>query len=230
MALLVHAGWAAAVAVAGARGPRLGALALLALAPLELALPTLVPLGHPGSGLLRILLAIHCGVSWIKACELHLARRRSGYPSGWSAWTWLLWVRPDNHVYSRRGVGEPRPPRACLRGLALGVALLAAGLPTLIWAFGADLGRLGFWPDHLTKFAAAYTVLMGVERVGNASVNLLGIPAHPVLRDPAFAYSPADFWQRWNQPVNLLLWTLVFRRWGRRAPLGALLVTFLISG
>ncbi|MCA8923029.1 MAG: hypothetical protein KDD82_14535, partial [Planctomycetes bacterium] len=42
--------------------------------------------------------------------------------------------------------------------------------------------------------------------------------------------SPADFWQRWNQPVNLLLWTLVFRRWGRRAPLGALLVTFLISG
>ena len=45
------------------------------------------------------------------ACELHLARRRSGYPSGWSAWTWLLWVRPDNHVYSRRGVGEPRPPR-----------------------------------------------------------------------------------------------------------------------
>jgi len=221
--------WAAIVALAGSRGARAAVVSLGVLAPAELALPALVPLGQRGSGSLRLLLAIHCVLSLLKACELHVSRRRNGYPPWFSAWLWLLWVRPHNHVYSRRGKGELRPPARCLRGLAVGALCLVVGLPLLVQAFDADLGRYGFWTDHLAKLAAFYVVLTGVSRVLANGEHLLGSPAQPLLRDPVLAYSPADFWQRWNTPINHLFFALVFRRWGRRSPYGALFGVFLLS-
>ncbi|MEZ6184683.1 MAG: MBOAT family protein [Planctomycetota bacterium] len=163
-----------------------------------------------------------------KGCELLLNQRPA--PGVIAVWTWLAWVRPYNHVYARRGVGAPYPPGTCARKLALGVPLVALGVPLVIVSFQADLGRYGFWVDHLAKFCAFYLALSGLERLLTAGWNLAGIPARPLLDDPILAYSPAAFWQRWNHPVNQLFAAILFRRWARRAPVAALLLCFVASG
>mgnify|MGYP002391522336 CR=1 FL=1 len=77
------------------------------------------------------------------------------------------------------------------------------------------------WPSRIWAVSAAGASLM----------RLLGSPALELMIAPILSRTPADFWRRYNRPVNQFLHEHVFLRAGglsRHGP--AILLAFFVSG
>jgi hypothetical protein len=208
---------------------RLAAVFLCGL-PL-LSLPLLVPLGAPGSALVRWLVAVHCGVAAVKLWDLHRGFAEHGRPR-LLAYLAFAAITTPFHLVFRRVWSEPGPGRRRnARRLARGALEIAAGVLALGAAFRADLGRFGFAADHTAKCLATYPVLDGICVFLAALFRLLGLPARDVNRDPILARTPAEWWRRYNRPVSQYFYEDVWMpAGGARAPARATLLCFLVSG
>lgn len=216
------------------RSPRLrlwGALAVLALA---LPLPLLIPVEAVGGRLARLFLAIHCAVLGGKALDLHLGFASHGRPPLGAYLRWTGLYHPWDHCYRRRDEGPLPELRRDGPRIALGCLETALGVALLGWSIqrtAPGAGPLGFWGDHLPKVLAAYLLLNGSARALCSARRLLsGRRTRVAFRDPALASTPADFWRRWNTPVNVWLSANVWQRLSAKThPLRASLAAFAIS-
>jgi len=132
----------------------------------------------------------------------------------------------------RKLEAEPRPPqRDNWIRLALSLAGLSVSVAMLRWLFRLDWSARSFAVEHCVKVLGLFCALVPA---GAASTCLWRLPGG-ITRDwfdAVFqARTPADFWRRYNRPVQQFFCEDIFKRVGGfRSPARATLVTFVISG
>src|SRR5262249_53115648 len=131
----------------------------------------------------------------------------------------------------RRLAEEPRPTaRADLLTLGRGALGLAAGIGLLIGLFRVDWEGYPFLVEHAGKVAAFYVAVISGLDTGAALWRLSGGLARDYMENPFAARTPADFWRRYNRPMQQFFWEDVFKpAGGLRAPLRTILLVFVIS-
>lgn len=129
----------------------------------------------------------------------------------------------------------PREPRltrreALRRALAGGALGLAGGLLCLAaWSTEAP-GRAAFLLEHALRSSAFFAAVLGYAALTTNLARAGGTSARDVFDRPYAAVTPADFWRRYNRVVGQALAESVFAPLGgRRAPVRATLLTFLVS-
>lgn len=211
---------------AAGRWPR--GLALGALAGVLLPLPFLFAMDASlgwriaaGAGvpiLVLKLVDLHVGAAWWRS-----------QPLG----RWVLTLVVPFVLVPRAHAAAPPAERALLwRRLVLGLVEVGIGLVLLAWARDVDWVRLGFVAEHVTRVLLLYLVgFDGGLAVLGAVLGLLGVARLPFTRHPIVALTPADFWRRYNLEAGRWFHHDIFLPvQGRRRPVRATLLTFLVSG
>jgi hypothetical protein len=133
-------------------------------------------------------------------------------------------------VYRRRhGVTSPSRT-ADARELGLAAAKTAVALPFCVWAFSASWEGVPFLLEHISKAATVILVIEPGCEVFAALWRLSGCPARDFMRAPILASTPADFWRRYNRPVQQFFHEHVFLPLGGlRSPARATFMVFVVS-
>jgi hypothetical protein len=120
--------------------------------------------------------------------------------------------------------------RRILFALAKGVLGFSAGSALLYWLFCIRWEGCPFLVEHASKVAAFYAAILGGLSAATAIWRLFGGQARDYMDKPFAAHTPADFWRRYNRPVQQFLWLDVFKPLGgRRAPIRTILLVFVVS-
>jgi hypothetical protein len=204
--------------------PRAGVL--LVCSSLILLTPLLVPRAVP---FVRFLTAVFAFVLCVKLYDLHAAaaeaRRRS--------WVGLLaFLANGAAMVLRRLDAEPRPTaRQNRTQLAGGLAGMCAAAAVLTALFRVNWAAVPFVVEHSTKAVAAFCTLLPMGAVSVALWRLGGGRTRDWFAAPLRSRTPADFWRRYNRPVQQFFCEDVFKAAGGwRAPARATLLTFALSG
>jgi hypothetical protein len=204
------------------------ALALGALAALLLPLPFLLP---PETSLgWRIAVGAGIPVLVLKLRDLHIGA------SWWCTQRgrrWVLTVVVPFVLVPRAQDAAPRPStRHFVRQLAIGLVEVGIGWALLRAAQDVDWTQVGFAAEHVTRVLLLYLVgFDGGLAVLGALLGLVGLARLPFTRHPIVAITPADFWRRYNLEAGRWFHHDVFvPAAGRRHPVRATLLTFLVSG
>jgi D-alanyl-lipoteichoic acid acyltransferase DltB (MBOAT superfamily) len=84
--------------------------------------------------------------------------------------------------------------------------------------------------DHITK---VFIFILAVESMAQALCGLerlLGFDTTPIIDRAFLARTPADFWRRWNNRINVwLYWNAFVPAGGRRAPIRGVWAACLLS-
>lgn len=194
--------------------------------PIFLA-PLVVPVDE---AFVRFLASVSSLLIWMKLYDLHLDAERTSRLDRRSLLAFLLpaW----GSMVFRKLENEPRPTQRDNWGqLASGLAGLAASVAVLSWLFRFDWSGHSFVVEHSAK---AVCLLVALSPLGWTTVSiwrLAGGRAREFLNAPLAARTPADFWRRYNRPVQQFFFEDVFKRVGGfRSPVRATLMTFAISG
>jgi hypothetical protein len=181
--------------------PRAAALALLG--PAVLALPPFVD----APPLTRLYVAMACATVCIKMFDLHLGAKRGRIPG---AGAFLVFLASPFSMVERRSASEPRPSP---RGIALlgveGVALLAAAAGA--WLVFLRVRPQPFAVEHVLLSAASLAFASGATDVMFAGWLAAGGRGRRTMERVYLARTPAEFWRRWNRPINLFLFEDVAR-------------------
>lgn len=190
-----------------------------------LCLPFLVPSDEK---LLRLLVAINCAIYAFKMWDLYRDCQRGPLPDMAELNDFL---RASTNLVRRRMKHEKALDDSTnftnfLK--ALGLSLIGAGSMTTLCLL--DLKDLGFWPEHFLKMVAFYFCIDGGMRlISNTQRILLGW-SREMTQNPILAYSPADFWRRYNRSIGQYFFEHVFRPLrGTRRPILATFVVFFVS-
>jgi len=134
-------------------------------------------------------------------------------------------------VYRKRDEKEGKPDREKdLRALALAMAKAALALPLCILAFWYSWRGVPLLIEHATKVIAVFLFIEPGCALVAALWRLSGRTTREFMRAPLLASTPADFWRRYNRPVQQFFHDDLFVPWGgRRAPLRLTFVTFVVS-
>jgi len=211
-------------ALALGRARRLGLLVIWLM--VILPTPLLVAPDHRFPRLLAAIMAIAMSV---KLYDLHVGASQGHRPELKS---FLINLPNMLVVVLRRLDFEPRPGRLeNLRRLAWSTAVGFAGWLLATASFQVDWRRWPFALEHCTKVLTVFACLVPSAIALTAIWRLLGGRGRDPMDNPFAAWSPADFWRRYNRPAQQFFQEDVFKRLGgRRRPLRAALGTFAISG
>lgn len=229
--IVVGIGYAAGVAFFFARGLRPGprSVAFVLLAGVVLGSAMQLESGHwpvryVVTALVLIIFLLHM---W----DLHMDPGRKSRLSLWAYMVFLgdfAW--PVARVGDDYGLGLPLKQRALdsaryVAGLCL-VTAAAVGIFKIDWA------SYPFLLEHAAKSTAVGAWHVWAFQANTALWRLAGAPAAFFsTRNVLLAHSPADFWRRWNRPMNRWLCVNVYMPLGgRRHPLLATMAAFAISG
>jgi hypothetical protein len=203
----------------GRLGVLLGALLVVLLAPLA------VPAGHR---FVRLLVAIASVAISVKLYDLYVDAGRGPMAGPWGVAAFLANIFA---LVLRKRDTAPRPSRGedVIRLVGGGIAL-AVGVGIFVAAFRVEWRRLPFALEHATKVLALYGVLIPASMAGAAGWRLLGGSALDFMDRPFAARTPADFWRRYNRPVQQFFFEDIFKpAGGLRAPIRATLLVFAVS-
>jgi hypothetical protein len=133
-------------------------------------------------------------------------------------------------VYRRRHAVTPRSREENLRALGWAIVKTAVTLPFCVWAFRARWDGIPFLVEHIAK---AGTIALTIEPGCAACAALWRLSGH-AARDfmiaPMLASTPAEFWRRYNRPVQQFFHEDLFLPLGgRRAPARATFRAFVVS-
>ncbi len=134
-------------------------------------------------------------------------------------------------VYRRRDEKQAAPHRSKdLRALALALLKAALALPLCVAAFWYSWTGVPLLIEHAAKVIA---IVLCIEPgcAFFAALWRLGIgPAREFMHAPLVASTPADFWRRYNRPVQQFFHDDLFVPCGgRRFPVRCTFVTFVVS-
>ncbi len=105
------------------------------------------------------------------------------------------------------------------------------GLLMFILCYRVDWTQALFLVEHTVKVGILFLWLVPATNALASLVRLTGGAGLDIMRNPAAAYSPADFWRRYNRPLNHFFSENVYRLLGGiEKPWKATLVVFMISG
>jgi hypothetical protein len=191
-----------------------------------LFMPLLVPLDHY---LVRFIAALIAVIFPAKLLDLALMRSRLPSYREYLAFMSTPFVMVFRCADAERSRGRDVDLRLLYEGIAWIVPGSAA--VTLAWSYEEALASRGIVVEQLVKLVSFYVALSGILLILTALQRLAGQPARVVLNNIFVARTPADFWRRYNRPVNQYLFEDVFKKvGGRRRPLIATLIAFAISG
>jgi hypothetical protein len=133
-------------------------------------------------------------------------------------------------VYRRRhAVAQPSREEDLL-ALTWAMVKTAVALPFCVWAFRARWDGVPILFEHIAK---AGTIFLAAENgcaVIAALWRLSGGTAREFMTAPMLALTPADFWRRYNRPVQQFFHENVFLPFGgRRRPVLATMMVFVVS-
>jgi hypothetical protein len=206
-------------------GRRVRLVVLLGLgAPIALS-PLLIPAKPPS---LRFLASVASAALLVKVCDLHIGAYRGSKPT---LRTFFMFLLNPFSVVLRRLDGERRPTaRANLVDLAQAMIGLVIGGAALIWLFRFDWDGWPFALEHSAKVVGLYLALPPAAGAAVAAWRLLGGPARDGMDRPFLARTPADFWRRYNRPMQQFFHEDVFKPvGGARSPIRATLIVFAVS-
>jgi hypothetical protein len=182
-------------------------------------------------------MAIRCVVGlvlvilWMHMCDLHLDPLRNSrltlarYMVLLPDLAWSLARDPGDH-----GLDLSLQRRARDVGMAgAGLCVVSA---IVVAAFKVDWAAYAFLAEHVAKSLCLGAWTVWAFHANTAIWRLVGLPAARFAAGNVLAaYSPADFWRRWNRPVYRWLLENVYRPLGERGhPRLAVFTTFAISG
>jgi hypothetical protein len=202
---------------------RARAVAFVALATPVLLTPLLVPADRR---LLRYLAAVLATVLAVKLYDL----QAHGAPRTTLRAYLTLLANPFGLILRKLDVKRRPPARADLAQLGLGLAGAAGGACLLAALFGVDWARLPFALEYVAWVLGFYIALLPPLAAAVAAWRLLGGAGLDVMNRPWLARTPADFWRRYNLPMQQFFYEDVFKpSGGLRAPVRATLLTFAVS-
>jgi hypothetical protein len=198
---------------------------LMVLGAAVLASPCLIPPGRP---FLRFLAAVNAISLAVKLYDLDFAARRGIRPR---LSEFLAFLPNFGSLVLRRLPAEPRPTaRQNLSRLVLGGAGLTLGVAVLAALFRVDWDPYPFAVEHSAKLLGFYVALLPGVAALAAGWRLLGGRLREPMQHPLAARTPADFWRRYNRPVQQFFYENVFKpAGGLRAPVRATLLVFALS-
>ena len=200
--------------------------AMLMLAVFILPSPFLVPRRFP---VLRLLASIQVVMLLIKLYDLHRSATAGCRPR---LRDFLAYLPNPLLLVLRQADAEPRPPagKDAVRFLVAGLISLG-GIALVVLVFRIPWRQFPFLVEHCVKVLAAFAAILSLAAAASAGFRLAGLPAHEAMHHPFLARTPADFWRRYNRPVNRFLREYVFRPLGGpRHPVRATFTAFAISG
>jgi hypothetical protein len=204
---------------------RIGRGAILAVGGSVMFSPWLIPPDRP---LLRFFASIAAVSVAVKLYDIQFDLGRGSRPG---PVPFAYFLGNPFALVRRRLADEPRPTaRENVLKLALGVLGLGAGITLLVGLFRVDWKDYPFLLEHAAKVAAFYVaVLAGLDAVA-ALWRLAGGVARDYMHNPIAARTPADFWRRYNRPMQQFFWEDVFKATGGlRSPIRATLFVFAVS-
>jgi hypothetical protein len=133
-------------------------------------------------------------------------------------------------VYRRRNAGTQRRKKEELRSLAWAAAKTAVALPLCLWTFRLPWQGVPFLVEHAIKTVAVFLTVEPACAAFAALWRLSGRAAMEFMDAPMLASTPAEFWRRYNRPVQQYFYENAFLPLGgRRAPARATFTAFAIS-
>ncbi|QDV35938.1 MBOAT family protein [Tautonia plasticadhaerens] len=206
-------------------GPRARTGVLVVVLAGVLAAPWIVPAEHR---LLRFLASIAAVTFGVKVYDHHVGASL-GHRPGFVRFEASL---PNGlALVDRRPDPGPRPSAEEDRGRLLPSAVrLSVGLAAMASAFLFEWRGIPFLVEHAVKVTAFFLVLVPTSRLLTSALRLLGVRGIDPMANPFASRTPADFWRRYNRPVNHFFRADVFGRLdGRTAPIRATLAVFAVS-
>ena len=207
-------------------GARARLVAFFVVAIVVSPLPWMVP-AH--ARFLRSVAAIFVVALLIKLYDLHIGAGRGERPT-WREIASFLINLPFGLVL-RKLDDEPRHrPMFDVGRLAVAVPAFALTIWALRAMIRADWSAVPFAVEHTAKLLVAYTLVQSMTTSAEAALRLLGFRVRAALRHPILARTPADFWRRYNRPVNQFFYEDLYKPLdGRRKPIRAALIVFIAS-
>jgi hypothetical protein len=204
---------------------RIGRGVVLAACGSVLFSPLLVPSDRP---LLRFLAAVAAVTVAAKLYDVQLDSRCGSRPS---LAPFASFLGNPFALVRRRLADEPRPAaRENLLQLSGGVLGLSTGVALLLGLFRVDWEGYPFLVEHASKVAAFYVAVLSGLNAAAGLWRLAGGVARDYVDNPFAARTPADFWRRYNRPMQQFFWEDVFKPvGGLRAPTRATLLVFAVS-
>ncbi len=204
---------------------RLRLMALLGLAFPILLTPLWIPAKAP---FLRFLAAVHSVMLVAKLWDIHFGIERRFRPK---PGRFVLFLLNQFSIVLRKLDNEPRPGlRENAVHLARSLLGLALGCVVLRWLFQLDWEGLPFALEHAAKVIGFYLALLPGVATAVALWRLSGARARDVMDQPYLARTPADFWRRYNRPMQQFFYEDIFKPCGGlRSPVAALCLVFAIS-
>jgi len=206
-------------------GRRIRTLPLLALGTALLLTPVIVPATEP---LVRFLVAMNAVFLLVKLVDVHADTNRGQWPGPRTFAVFLI-----SPTLCRRApdVVARRSGRRCLFRLAGGFVGLSAATGTLVCLFLVDWEPYPWILQHGAKVTTLVLAAVFLCTLLVAAWQVCGGASGEIMRRPFLARTPADFWRRWNVPMQRFFYERIFKPAnGRRAPVRAMLAVFVVSG
>jgi hypothetical protein len=206
-------------------GRRLRTPPLLVLGAALLLTPVIVPAAEP---LVRALVAVNAVLLFVKLYDVHADTNRGQRPG---TLTFAVFLISPTLCRRAPDVKPCRSGRRCLFRLAGGCVGLSAATGTLVCLFLVDWGPYPWIVEHGAKAATLVAMTVFLCTLLVAAWQVCGGASGEIMRRPFLARTPADFWRRWNVPMQRFFYERVFKPAnGRRAPVRAMLAVFVLSG
>jgi hypothetical protein len=225
--LAVAAGFALASAFYATLGldQRKRVILLITLGGALLLTPLIVP---PAKPLVRALVAVSAVLLLVKLYDVHADTNHGERPR---LQTFALFLISPTLCRRAPDVKVCPSARHCLLRLAGNSVGLLAAMSALLFLFLVDWRPFPWMLQHAAKVVTLVLVIEFLCALVVAAWHLAGGASGDILRRPFLACTPADFWRRWNVPMQRFLHERVFKPVnGRRTPARAMLIVFLLSG
>ncbi|TMQ01150.1 MAG: hypothetical protein E6L09_04445 [Verrucomicrobia bacterium] len=177
----------------------------------------------------RFLASVCSLLIWMKLFDLYLDAERTSKLS----WRPLLaFLANWGSMVQRKLSAEQRPPpRENRVQLAFNLPVLGLCVAIVWWLFRLDWSGSPFALEHSAKVIGLFSALIPAGAFATCIWRLAGGRTRDWFDAYFLARTPADFWRRYNRPVQQFFLQDVFNRAGGfRAPVRATLITFALSG
>jgi hypothetical protein len=187
-------------------------------------LPLLLPTGLP-----RFVAALAVAIYLMKLWDLAVDEIDGRAVDAQATWRFL---RNTFSLVRRAESPEHVPsPRENVTILGSALASLFLSATALLLARTIPWQSVPFLVEHTVKAAGLFIAGVATLHVWASITRSFGGYVIDVGSAPFDAATPAEFWRRYNRPVNQFMWKDVFARFGgRRHPVRGTLLAFAVSG